>query len=737
MARKIFKVTLLFFLILTVLASAAVFWFLSVTKDVKFDESKLASKNATPFVMYDDGTEIVGDDNLDYVNIAGIPKYVKDAFISIEDRRFYSHGGIDVKSFFRAIKNNILSFSAKEGASTISQQLVKNTFLSSEKTVERKMKELKLTLELERRYSKDKILEMYLNTVYFGEGAYGINKAAKTYFGKDVGELDECEGATLAGLVKAPSYYDPKVNPDECLKRRNIVLLKMESENYLDHKTSQKLREYPINLTNSNNEIRLSELYDMITDEATKVLKLSSALQLKGCKIYTSVNKALSEKLSVASDYGLDTNFSSIVVDNESARIIGVSTDVGNIRRCPASAAKPWLIYAPAIEEKIITEATKILDEKTNFNGYIPSNYGDKYYGFTSVKECLSKSLNVPSVKIAEMVGLDKIKLYAEKLNISYENNDLSVAIGNLSGGITLSELLGAYVPFSCGGFYKAPTLIDKIIDENGKTIYKKNDKKIKYISEETAYIIDDMLKEGAKNGTAKLLSKLNFEVYGKTGTNGNKSGNTDAYCIAFTKKYSVGVWLGNVSGKQMPNSISGGTYPTNMAADALELLCNNTSSNKIQMPIGVKNIKIDKKHYEENNEVYISDLPDNECLSFLFLSGTEPTKITENKIMPFIKDYKITYNYGKIKIIIDTDKNVYCKVLDKNNSEIYDSVYGNTVTLDNLNENTKYEFYLLPYSKNGNVIRYGNKIKLPTVITDGKNQKNKIRWWDDLAVIN
>ena len=364
--------------------------------------------------------------------------------------------------------NNVKNGGIKEGASTITQQLVKNVYLSGEKTLNRKLKEIKLASIIEKKYTKDEILELYLNKIYFGEGAYGIKKAAEIYFGKECKNLTLEECATLAAIVKAPTFYDPFIHPDTCLDRRNLVLKEMLKQKEISETEYSAAKSKPITLTEKIRD-DTKNFTDEIIAEALKIIKSDSASDLSGYKIYCGISSDYQSVIPAPTLPDEVKDYSVLITENISGQIVGYRSTTGMIKRVPASAAKPWLVYAPAIEENLISEATKILDEKTDFGGYSPSNANKTYAGYVNVKDALSKSLNIPTVKIANALGMDKIKNYAEKLEIEFTNNDLSVALGNLTGGVTLSELSSAYSPFTCDGQYKGLSLYQKSYHRQGK----------------------------------------------------------------------------------------------------------------------------------------------------------------------------------------------------------------------------------------------------------------------------
>ena len=470
---------------------------------------------------------------------------------------------------------------------------------------------------------------------------------------------------------------------------------------------------------------------DEIVNEALELLNLTSSSDLNGYKIYTDIKKDLQNRIPTAQDYSLNNDYTTLIVNNATGKIIGYRSSVGQLKRCPASSAKPWLIYAPAIENNLICEATKLLDEKTNFGGYSPSNYGDKYYGYVSAKFALAKSLNIPSVKLAETLGSATIRSYAKKLGIEYSNDDLSVGLGNLSGGITLSQLVSAYSPFSNNGNFKKIGFITEIISSDGKKVWSDNNILEKVFSPATSYIINDMLYETAKKGTAKKLSELNFKVCAKTGTNGDKNGNTDAYCVAYTPEYTVATWFGNADESKMNNNISGGTYPTESVCEVfINLYKNSTSTEFNIIPEDVLNIKIDKLSYEKEHKILLAN-DNSEYLEFLFKRGSEPTARAENKTLPELSHYSIVYKDGKIIIDIAADDKVFYIITDKYNSISLNGNGNKVFELKNLKPYTIYNLIIQPYIIENTDKLNGEQIKLPSVKTDAKSSP-VTEWWED-----
>lgn len=702
---------------LVIIFTGAFVYYSAVTQGVDLDPSKLENATSACSVYDGNGQEITLNGGVAAEN--ELPENLRNAFVAIEDKRFYSHKGVDYKGMARAVINNVKNGKIKEGASTITQQLVKNVYLSGEKTLKRKLKEIKLARQLEKKYSKTEILNLYLNKIYYGEGSYGVVAAAKRYFGKEPETLSLSECATLAAIVKAPSTYSPYKNYELCKGRRNLVLKEMFSQGFIVETDYNAAINEAIVLTDKNSD-NISDFSDEAICEAIEILQKENAEQLNGYKIYTSVRSDLQKELPVPTISDTAKDFIVLVTDNKSGIIIAYKSTVGQINRCPASAAKPWLVYAPAIEENYVTEATKILDEKTNFGGYTPSNAGKNYQGYVSVKESLSKSLNVPAVKIANSLGMKKIKEYARKLNVSFTNDDLSVSLGNLSGGMTLKELTSAYSPFFSNGYYKKVGFITKIINQDGKIVYEgENDDTVKVFSDSTCFIINDMLKETVKSGTAKKLATLDIPVYAKTGTNGNENGNSDAYCIAYTPEYTVSVWMGNANETLMPNSITGGTEPAKTAKEIFSCLYKNKTVKDFDVPDSVKYVEIDKKEYENNQRLVLPDTSSRDNPSFWFAVGTEP-KGHENIIMPVIKDCKITVNNGNIIIFVNAADGVSYSLTDKKNHITLFGKGKSELVIKNTIKGIKYDFTITPYSRNGDDITFGKEIKLPSVKSDG-----------------
>jgi len=727
--KLFFKILTCIFLSILAIGASFTVYAGAITSNVKLDKTKLLSSTQCMLFLDNNNDEIMDDSikNSKKINVKHLPNHVKEAFIAIEDKRFYKHKGIDLKRIIGASIKNLKYRSYKEGASTISQQLIKNTHLSNEKTIKRKLKEIKLTLQLERRYSKDNILEMYLNTIYFGENCYGIESASLTYFGKASSQLLPHESALLASIIKAPSTYSPFKNPNKALERRNIVLRCMREQGFITKEEYETYLTAQLGVIPHAKDLTEKYYLNCAKDELEEILKNTNYSFYDTFNVYTYYDNSLSEMLSNEIKEQLpNCGYCGIITDNISHGVLAVSTDTGFIKRNPASTVKPWLIYAPAIEENEISIATKILDSKTDFNGFYPCNNNEKYYGYVSAKDALIKSLNVPAVKLANCLGVEKIKKYAQKMNVNAGDN-LGMALGDIEEGLTLKELTDCYSVFSSNGYYTESKFIRQITTKEGKVIYSHNPNGNQIFSDSTVYVINDALKECAQTGTAKKLKLTNLPICAKTGTNGTKSGNFDAYCISYSPEFTVGTWLGNADNSYMNNSISGGTYPTIISCEIWNNINKTHDITNFIRPESVIECSINKKEYDENYKIEYGNGP-----SFLFRKGTEPNKIYKiDSINNSIENGKVKLSFEIIGYDgVDVELNNKPTVC-KNFTERHPKCLLET------NTPLSYVITISPYTINENNEKiYSNIITL----TPSKREQNKEdappnlenNWWND-----
>lgn len=621
--KKFVKIFVVSTMVLTlVLTCGGLIAFTSITKNAVFDNT-LMPKNDISTVFSDiNGNSIEGFKNAS-ATFSELPDNLKNAVIAVEDKRFYKHKGVDVVRIFGAIRNNIKGRSL-EGASTITQQLVKNTHLTQEKSLKRKLNEIKIAKQLEKEYSKDDILTSYLNVSYFGNGLYGVKNAARGIFNKNLSSLSLSECAVLAGILKNPSKYSPVASVENAASRRDIVLSLMKKQNMIsenDYKIAKNEKiVVDLNAVYSNTQ----SYVESATYEAAGILGISYNSVLSGeYKIETFLNPDYQACLTsvvgnpnfyVLNANGVRADGLSIIVDNKNMGVSAYfSTKKRNIYdfyRPFGSTAKPIVIYAPAISENLVAPSTPVLDMKTDFNGYMPKNYNEHYLGWTDVRNAIMTSSNVVAVKTYNALGFKKIQNFARNVGIEISDFDenATIALGNFSKNNMLS-LVGAYATFANSGTYNKPSFINRIFDKNGNQIYEKSPENSVVMSPADAYIMTDVLIDTAKSGTAKGLNNLDFEVASKTGTVGDANGNSDAYNVAYTSEHTYLLWHGNASGKKdndMSLEETGGSYVTRAMREVLKYVEYGKSS-EFSIPDDVYRVNIDDYALKNKQKVLLT----------------------------------------------------------------------------------------------------------------------------------
>ena len=723
--KKVAKFGLIFILLLLIMSLGVFVYYFSSTINYRLDKNKLVNaQNAIEF--YDSDGEIISSFSNDtkVVKLSELNDYTFNAFISVEDKRFYSHNGIDYKGLSRALIKNITTFSFKEGGSTISQQLIKNTHLTNKKTIKRKFIEFKLTKQLERNFSKEEILEKYLNTIYFGHNLYGIESASNYYFNKSAKDLDVAESAFLAGIIKAPNTYSITNSYEKCVERRNLVLSLMCEQGYISKKTYNSEITKPILV---KNERINNDYYTLCQIELNQILS-ENPYVFNNCKVYTYFNKDINKILTnevINNDDNIDKN---AIILSPNNKVLAYRSTCTLLKRQLGSTIKPLAVYAPAIEENLIHSASIILDEKTDFNGYTPSNYNDKYYGYISAKTALSKSLNVPAVKILNSLGIDKSKIYLDKLslNIDANKNGLGLALGGTNETFTIKDVVSAYSVFNNKGNYSAPTTISHIVNADNEVVYRDKNISKSVFSEETAYLISDMLENAVNDGTAKRLKGLNANIYAKTGTNGNENGNFDAYTISYTKDYTIGVWCGKSDNSLMNNSITGGNLPAEISAYIWNGIYLTKTNTKISKPDTIVELALDKSEYNNNHRLVLADdiAPHQEKIFALFNSKTINLEQNDDYSNPKSKNISAKLENGNIKIYFDKNNFINYKIYicDKFGKELVldtISIKENYFYDNKIKSNTEYTYTVLPYYKYKDKFYYGKEQQIISIKTD------------------
>lgn len=583
--KRIVKITTLVLsitLIFTILGGFLYAYF--ATKDINLGKNGLPLSINDLIILDACGNELEFDSKLvRAVDYKDISPYAINAFVALEDKRFYEHSGLDYIRIASAGFNNIKAGYFKEGGSTITQQLAKNVVLTQEKTIQRKLEEAKLAIQIERRYTKDEIITMYLNTIYFGHSLYGIAAASERLFNKKTNELSISEAAMLAGIVKNPLKNSPLNSVENAIERRNLVLKLMFDQGFItESELETSLAEgYEAPPEKEKNTMHNAYSYAVI-EEAGRILGISEKdLITGGYTIETYCDREKQEqceRICASNNIKIGSEDRTIIfTDNHthgvSAYCSSVSDSPFTFRRQPASIIKPFVAYAPALESGLCAPGSPILDERCDFDGYSPKNYQNVYHGWVTVREALSQSFNLPAVKLMQTVGVDNAKKFAEKFGLSFDRcDDLATALGGMTYGVTPIEVVKAYSTLANGGICSDITFVKRIINSNGVEVYTHTPLLSRAVSEETSYLITDMLLDCAKNGTSKKLSKYNYQLCAKTGTNGSPDGNSDAWSVSYTSEHTLCVWYGSKNAK-MPINVTGGSYPTLVASAVWESL--------------------------------------------------------------------------------------------------------------------------------------------------------------------
>ncbi len=667
----------------------------------EFDPYKIAEMQQTLLIYDKNGAEtaaLYNKQNRVYLPIEEIPEHVKNAFIAIEDERFYEHDGVDVVRIIGSLIEDLKSGSFKQGASTISQQLVKNTSLTGVKTISRKLQEAVMAYKLEQVYSKNQILEMYLNFIYFGHGAYGIEAAAKTYFGVSAKSLTISQAALLAGVIKGPSHYAPHIDMQKSIQRRDLVLSCMRDQGMITEKQERDAKSEAVILAEEN-EVEYGFFTDMVLAEAENLLSMDSEELLSGgCRIYTTLDQNLQENLEAvfkkpgnfppnASD-GEQCQAAVCVLDSKTGEIRAVmggrsyETRRGinraiDIKRQPGSAIKPVMVYAPAIEKLGYTPATLVLDEKEDFGGYIPKNFSDSYKGWVTLREALANSLNLPAVRVLNALGVETGKLYASQVGIPFDAKDkgLTLALGGFTTGVSPLCLADSFTPFANGGYYSLPSCITKIEDGRGDVIYERPKTKTSVLAPETAYLMTSMLESAVTSGTAKHVAVNGASIAAKTGTAGAGEDNKDAWTVAFNPEYTMCCWMGFDSTDEahcLPSDVTGGTYPAKLLQQLFANIYKSKKAPDFAKPENIVAAKIDIQSLKEGSQPMLASAftPDDQTILEYFTKDSAPSQYTSYWAVPSPPDdLSVTLGDGGMPSISFTPKESFIiyRIMRKN----------------------------------------------------------------------
>ena len=595
------KYLLLFFLIMAALVLALFFYYTyDLPRPEKFTE--------TPFIqstkIYDRTGKVLlyniyGEEKREIVAFDKISDNVKHAILTSEDARFYQHSGIDLESIVRSILVDLRLQSAKQGASTITQQLIRSVYLNRQKTLSRKVREIVLSIELERRYSKDQIFSWYLNEVPFGKNAYGVEAAAQTYFNKPASDVTAAEGALLAALLPAPSYYSPYGSrKDQLLRKKDNILERMHQLGYLNENQLKEAKEETLNFSENLTPIKAPH-FVMYVQQYLEEKYGQDSLKEKGLKVYTSLDwelQSYAEEVIAQADK-TNTSFdahnaSLVVIDPKNGEILSLvgskdyfgksypeGCDKKTSGKClfdpnydvattglrqPGSSFKPF-VYAAAFK-KGYTPSTYLWDVKTEFNTncsadgsqikdqyggscYHPQDYDGAHRGQVTLRSSLAGSLNIPSVELLYLAGMKDSLKTAKDMGITTLNEPnrygLSLVLGG--GEVTLLEMTSAYGVFASEGFKTPPVSILKIEDSNGNVIEENNKERTKVLDTQVARQISDVLSDNnARSFIFGANNALHFDKYQVAAKTGTTQYYNDAWTIGYSPFASVGVWVGN-----------------------------------------------------------------------------------------------------------------------------------------------------------------------------------------------
>ena len=626
-----------------------------------WDPKVMQPNNAT--LIYDANGNLLTEIGLEHripVDIKDVPADVKKAFLAAEDHRFYQHYGLDFRALARAVWANVTGGFGEQGGSTITQQLAKNVFLSEDKRLQRKIQEAFLAIQIERHYTKEEILGMYLNWVYFGEGAHGIESASRVYFGKSAADLELHEAALLAGLLKAPSALSQ--NPEAAANRRNTILDLMYSYEFISEEQLVEAKAQPVELgvraagagRNSNSRYPYPHFVDYVID--TLVDRYGEVRVFKeGLRVYTTIDpkiqQAAEEALANESNYPLTVRDDRGVLQPQAAMVV-LDPSNGHIkalvggrehtqqrgwnratreRRQPGSAFKPIIAYGPAIEYLGMGPASVFDDVPIEYPNWTPKNYGGGHRGLLTMRTALADSVNIPAVKALEAVSASRGVDFAKKLGISTlepDRHNLAIALGGLTHGVTPLEMAAAYGAFANGGIYIEPTAITRVENMRGDLLEEHIPVKTQAMKATTAYLITDMLRTAVTSGTGTRANLGDRPVAGKTGTTDNE---TNTWFCGYTPDLVGVVWMGyDDQRKSLPRGSAGGVYPAQIWRQVMSKALAGVPPRAFPQPAGIVTATVDSKSGFLPGPL----TPAAHQVTDKFVRGTVPTKVDDAHVL-------------------------------------------------------------------------------------------------------
>ncbi|WP_406686859.1 transglycosylase domain-containing protein [Rossellomorea vietnamensis] len=688
--------------IIGMLAGAGLFAYYASSAP-KLDEKLLKDPIASEiYDMNGDLITTVGKEKREYANFDDIPQVMQDAVIATEDNRFYKHNGIDLIRLGGAVIANVTGGFGSEGASTITQQVIKGSFLSPEKTLKRKAQEAWLALKLEQEYTKEEIFEMYFNKVYMSDGINGMATAADHYYGKDIKDIKLHEAAMIAGLPQSPNNYNPLKHPESAEKRRNIVLSLMAQHGKITEKEKKAAQAVPITKglvsaedVEKKNGDKYPAFVDAVIDEVQKMGDYN--LFSDGLKVYTTVDPDAQTRLEEILA-GENTSFSYPENADEpmQAGVTLMDTKTGEIRaigggreqdpevkrgfnyaidskRQPGSTIKPLLDYAPAIEHLKWSTYHILKDEPYEYsNGTEINNYDGRFKGPITIREGLWDSRNITALKAFQAVGAEKAADFVNGLGLKFDHYYESASIGGVSPGVNSVQMAGAYGAFGNEGVYNKPHTVTKIVLRDGETEIKNENKPEPAMKEYTAYMVSDMLKSVIDHpqGTGKFAKVPGLPMAGKSGTTNYsqeerdkygiaKSGAPDSWFVGYTTNYTAAVWTGYKT-QSIPLSPTDRHVAQYIVSDLMSYVHDGVDTADFKKPDSVVESKVEMG--SDPARLPSEYTPDDRIITELFVKGTEPSKVSKEfdkidapsklkgKFNKKDKTITLAWDYGKEK---------------------------------------------------------------------------------------
>lgn len=559
--KTLLKLSLVFILLL----GAYIGWCIYTMPDITQAINRTRLPSTTLIAANGNEIHSFGAVYSEIIRADSLPKHVTDAIVYTEDRRFYRHHGFDIISFTRAMVANLFAGRYAQGGSTITQQVAKNLFLTNQKTISRKVQELLLAFWLEHKFTKEQILSLYLNRVYFGNGAYGIEAAANRYFQKNSADLNILEGAILAGMLKAPSRYNPIASKTRALARAKVVLGILRDNRLLSEKgynQALKLplgREKPAKVQNGLYfaDEAFQEVVSLIGEPQQDIYALTTLDQELQEKASSILHKTIAEAKSSHVTQG-----AVVIMDTSGAikaMVGGISYNTSQFNRATqalrqAGSSFKTFVYLTAAQQGMTAKDT-INDTPINLKGWKPENHDKKYYGEVTLRQAFAQSLNLAAINLTQKVGVGNVIKTAKKLGISTPiNHDLSIALG--TSAVKLVDMAAAYAVIANGGYSVWPHMVEEIYSNDGYQLYQRDPSaSVKIIDDEAIITMKKLMREVFKTGTGRF-AKISREAFGKTGTSQD---NRDAWFIGFDDKLICAVWVGNDDNSPMKNVYGSG----------------------------------------------------------------------------------------------------------------------------------------------------------------------------------